>query len=226
MLTHDGNPRREYRSSMEQAGEVSAGISRRRDDLQAKDPAASLLPRILFLCTANRCRSPLAEQLMRRILQEQGLRALISSAGLLPGGFRTPPTGVTVALQNGLDLSRHRSARVSNRLVEVSDVVLTMSRAHAREVVALNPESWPRVYPLKHFTRMLASANLPRRTYLRDAATMLGETRERSSILGNPQVDTVRDPMGAPADVWQAVIDDIRDQLKLVAAGLAPLLTK
>lgn len=211
---------------MVQAPEVTSGVAARPDNLSAKDQGASLVPRILFLCTANRCRSPLAEQLMRRIIQEQGLRALISSAGLLPGGFRTPPTGIAVALRNGLDLSRHRSVRVSTRLVEVSDIILTMSRAHAREVVALNPESWPRVYPLKHFTRMLASANLPRRAYLRDGATLLGETRERSSILGNPQVDTVRDPMGAPPDVWQAVIDDIRDQLQLVVVGLAPLLAK
>jgi low molecular weight protein-tyrosine phosphatase len=211
---------------MVQAPEVTSGVAARPDDLSAKDQGASLVPRILFLCTANRCRSPLAEQIMRRILHEQGLRALISSAGLLQGGFRTPPTGIAVALSNGLDLSRHRSVQVSTRLIEVSDVILTMSRAHAREIVALNPESWPRVYPLKQFTQLLSSASLPRRSYLRDATTLLGETRKRSSILGNPLADTVRDPMGTPHDVWQAVIDDIREQLQLVAVALAPLMAK
>lgn len=186
---------------------------------------AIALPRILFVCTANRCRSPLAEHLMRRALHQAGLHALVTSAGLLEGGFSTPSTGVQVAAANGLDLTKHRSSRVSARAVEVSDVILTMNRAHAREIVALAPESWPRVYPLKQFTEFLEHVELPRRIYFRDAAMLVGETRKRSSILGNPDFDAVQDPVGSPAAVWRTVLVDLQNHLDRVIRPLAPLIS-
>ncbi len=206
-----------------QAVETPAAETTRPRGSAGRSDAASSLPRILFVCTANRCRSPLAEHLMRRALHEAGLRALISSAGFLPGGFPTPATGITVAADNGLDLSRHRSTRVSARIVQVSDVILTMTRGHAREIVALSPESWPRVYPLKQFTALLEAVTLPRRTYFRDAAMLAGEARKRKAILGNPEYDAVQDPMGRSAEAWQSVIDDLRAHLTQVIRPLAPL---
>lgn len=185
---------------------------------------ASLPPRLLFICTANRCRSPLAEQLMRRALQGLGVNALVASAGLLPGGFATPSVGVRVAATDGLDLTRHLSVQVSARLVEVSDLILTMTREHAREIVALAPDAWPRVYPLKQFTALLSLVELPRRADFRDAAEMVGAARRVNSILGNPGQDAVEDPMGRPAQVWEAVMADLRTHVDQVAASFAPLL--
>lgn len=187
-----------------------------------RDPTASL-PRILFVCTANRCRSPLAEHLMRRTLHAAGMDALVASAGLLPGGTPTPPSGVRVAAANGLDLRSHRSVRVGSRLIEASDVILTMTREHAREVVALSPEAWPRAYPLKQFTDLLKHVTLPRRAFFRDATAAVGDGRTRKEILGNPDFDAVIDPMGKPAPVWQAVIDDLQHHVDLFVRSFATL---
>lgn len=66
-------------------------------DAEVTTGLVTLLPRVLFICTANRCRSPLAEQLMRRALQRLQVDALVASAGFLPGGFATPSVGVRVA---------------------------------------------------------------------------------------------------------------------------------
>lgn len=204
--------------------QTASTVANRTGAAGVRSGAATELPRVLFVCTANRCRSPLAEHLMRRALRDAGLHALVTSAGLLAGGFPTPATGVRVAAANGLDLTNHRSSRVSARVVEVSDVILTMTRAHAREIVALAPESWPRVYPLKQFTEFLEHVELPRRAYFRDAAMLVGEMRKRKSILGNPDFDAVKDPIGRPPDVWQAVLDDLGDQLDRVVPALAPLI--
>ncbi len=184
----------------------------------------SLPPRLLFICTANRCRSPLAEHLMRRALQKLGVNGLVTSAGFLRGGFATPSVGVRVAATEGLDLTRHLSVQVGARLVEVSDLILTMTREHAREIVALAPDAWPRVYPLKQFTALLGSVDLPRRADFRDAAEMVGEARRVNSILGNPGQDAVEDPMGRPAQVWESVMADLRTHVDQVATSLAPLL--
>lgn len=193
-------------------------------DAEVTTGLVTLLPRVLFICTANRCRSPLAEQLMRRALQRLQVDALVASAGFLPGGFATPSVGVRVAATEGLDLARHLSVRVGKRLVEVSDLILTMTREHAREIVALAPEAWPRVYPLKQFTELVGSVELPRRADFRDAAVMVGEGRRVNSILGNPGYDAVEDPMGRPAPVWESVMADLRTHIDQVATSFAPLL--
>lgn len=204
---------------------TSASASNPAEEDSSSD-LASLPPRVLFICTANRCRSPLAEHLMRRALHLCGVNALVASAGFLPSGSHTPSLGVQVAGQHGLDLAKHISVRVGARLVGVSDLILTMTREHAREIVALAPETWPRVYPLKQFTELLSQVTLPRRAIFRDAAVMVGETRKVNAILGNPGYDAVQDPMGRSALVWEAVIEDLSTHIDKVATAFAPLLAR
>lgn len=170
-------------------------------------------PAITFICTANRCRSPLAEQLLRHALRARGLAANVRSAGLMTGGFPTPPLGIRVAAANGIDLTGHRSARVSNELLRSSDLILAMTRAHAREIVAFAPDTWSRVYPLKQFTALAPQTKVPRRAIFRDGAELVGEGRARKSILGNPAHDSVRDPMGQSSGIWQEVLADLHDQV-------------
>ena len=66
----------------------------------------------------------------------------VASAGILQGGYASPPGVVTTMAELGIDLSRHRSAQVSAELVAASDVVVGMARRHAREVVLLDPAAW------------------------------------------------------------------------------------
>lgn len=183
-------------------------------------------PTILFLCTANRCRSPLAQQLLHRALHEAGVVALVTSAGLMQGGLPTPRTGVRVAAANGLNLTKHHSVRVTPRLVQVSDVVLTMNRQHAREIVSLCPDSWPRVYPLKQFTELLQYTELPRRMYFRDAAVLVGEGRKKNAILGNPDYDSVEDPIGQPPAAWQRVLDELHQEISQIVLSFTTILQR
>ncbi|MEX0856235.1 MAG: low molecular weight protein arginine phosphatase [Gemmatimonadota bacterium] len=95
--------------------------------------------RLLYLCTGNTCRSPLAEGLTRRALAARGWDHVeVRSAGV--AAFPSGPASrgsIGVAAQHDLDLSTHKSTPLSPELVAWADLILTMSPGHLRAV-----ESW------------------------------------------------------------------------------------
>lgn len=94
---------------------------------------------ILFVCTGNTCRSPLAEALLRQKLEERGLAGVsVASAGT--GAWDGAPASegaYLVALEHGLDLSAHRARLLTKELVQGADMVLTMARHHRARVEQL-----------------------------------------------------------------------------------------
>lgn len=89
--------------------------------------------RILFVCSGNTCRSPLAERLALRQAEERGLDVEVRSAGTFAGRGAPASSGaVLAARRKGLDLSGHRSTPLGPELVEWADLVLAMTNAHLR----------------------------------------------------------------------------------------------
>lgn len=94
---------------------------------------------VLFVCTGNTCRSPLAEALLRRALAERGVEGVtVASAGT--GAWDGAPASegaYLVGLENGLDLSGHRARLLTRELVRGADVILAMSAQHRSRVQSL-----------------------------------------------------------------------------------------
>jgi protein-tyrosine phosphatase len=89
---------------------------------------------ILFICTANICRSPTAAGVMRRYLARKGAEAQfeIASAGTHDYHAGKPPfpMAVEVAKQNGVDLTGHTARRISMGDFDHYDMILAMDRGN------------------------------------------------------------------------------------------------
>ena len=97
--------------------------------------------RVLFVCTGNTCRSPMASAALSQALGPDAERVEVLSAGTAAweGQPATAPS-IEIAAANGADLAAHRSRRVSPELVRAADLVLVMERAHLAAVRALGAD--------------------------------------------------------------------------------------
>lgn len=177
--------------------------------------------RILFVCTANQCRSVLAEALARR--RFAGRPFSFASAGLLEGGRAMPPNGVLVAAEQGFDMSGHVSRRVDMRRLGEWDLVLTMSRSHLRELVAADPALWPRAFTVPQFVRWL-DANPPgRHMALRAWVASVAEARSRAEMIGARPEDEIADPVDGPPEQWRELGATLADAIDRIANRLLPI---
>lgn len=95
------------------------------------------MTRILFVCTGNTCRSPMAEVIARDHAARRGLAVEVHSAGLMTGpGSPAAEHARRLAAERGLDLGPHRSSVLTPDLLAMSDFVLGMTGRH---VDALRP---------------------------------------------------------------------------------------
>lgn len=87
---------------------------------------------VLFVCSGNTCRSPLAEVLARKIARDLGFSQLeCRSAGTSTvEGFPASEGSKRAACRHGLDLEDHGSTPLSPELVEWADLVLAMASGH------------------------------------------------------------------------------------------------
>ena len=151
---------------------------------------------ILLVCTANQCRSPMAEALLRRRLGEQpGIG--VASAGFLEGGAPCPSDVLAVMDEVGLDLSGHRSRQVHPDLVDAAALVVTMSRQHAVDLAVAFPTAWSRCFTVSELEQRASAAGGPARgeTFAGWLARLNGG-RQRSDLLRLPSSGDIPDPIG------------------------------
>ena len=101
---------------------------------------------ILFVCTGNTCRSPMAEAIASGLLARSGKVAggggaiHVSSAGIgATAGAPASPEAVRAIRELGYSLNRHASRPLTRRLIEEADIIYTMTPSHLAAVLELDP---------------------------------------------------------------------------------------
>jgi protein-tyrosine-phosphatase len=91
---------------------------------------------LLFVCTGNTCRSPMAEAIARRLLEQRGWSHVqVASAGAAAAvGSGASAQAVDAAAAHGLDVRGHRAQQLDPALVGWADLILTMGPAHLHAV--------------------------------------------------------------------------------------------
>ena len=108
--------------------------------------------KVLFVCTGNTCRSPIAEGLLKKLAQDKGLELEVQSAGLAAfAGIPVAPEAVEACRAKGVDISGHQTQPLGKNLVMESDLILTMTGKHKEMIVKKMPALEPKVSILSEF---------------------------------------------------------------------------
>lgn len=171
---------------------------------------------VLFVCTGNVCRSPMAEGFLKEQAERRSLDLHVRSTGTHAWNGRAATIdGRKVMASLGVPIDDHRSMELDSELIDWADLVICMAYEHVREVERTFADATAKTYTLKGFLELLPS--LP--TY-EDTGSWLRAAAELQSLadaVADPDVD---DPFGEREAAYRRVATEIRELIERLADGL------
>lgn len=115
-----------------------------------------MIKRIIFVCTGNTCRSPMAEYILRNMIEnseqmEKDNWEILSAGVSAIKGVKASDKTEQVMNELDLDLSGHLSRKIETIDLKKSDIIITMSRKHSRILILDHPDLADNIFTLKEF---------------------------------------------------------------------------
>ncbi|MFQ6618141.1 MAG: L-threonylcarbamoyladenylate synthase [Fidelibacterota bacterium] len=155
---------------------------------------------ILFICTGNSCRSPMAEAYMQKMAKEKNMKnLLVTSAGIAAAeGF--PPTEYAraAALEHGVNIENHRSRAVDRHDIMQADLILTHTKEHKDYILWQFPEAGGKTFRLKEYERNLS----------------------------DDEPGDIEDPIGRDLLFYRQVFREIRSEIERIFPGIESMILK
>jgi protein-tyrosine phosphatase len=170
--------------------------------------------RVLFVCTANICRSPMAAALFAAHARRRRVAPEVSSAGIDAGRPSIPdtvPPEVTEVMAGfAIDLGGHRGRELTASALVDADLVIGMGRRHVREAVVLDPASFTRAFTLTELVER--GVLVGPRSADQDVGSWIGAVhgdRTRQALGRRSDADDIADPYGGPLAGYRSTASEL-----------------
>lgn len=147
--------------------------------------------KILFICTANICRSPMAEAIFNALAEDAKLAVRAESAGVAAlEGEPTAPKASEALEEVGIYAEARRARQVSEPMLEEADLVLAMNPRHVAALRRLSEDSSHKIYTLPEYAK------------------------------GTPSEEAISDPYGLPMSAFRTCVRRLFENLDQVVNRL------
>lgn len=177
--------------------------------------------RIVFICTGNRFRSPLAQYLTKALVPDVPLET--SSFGLREvDGAPVLPEATFEAERLALDLSPHRARRLAGELLDEADLVLGFERIHVATAVLEAGAPRDKTFTLPELVELLDEVDPPDEPdpVARARAALVRVEWVRDHRPDRTIFPELGDPWGGPPELFTSVGGEVEDLSRRLAAGL------
>lgn len=176
--------------------------------------------RVCFVCTGNRCRSPIAESWLREVAA--GVPLEVESVGLLDlGPAPTLPEVLDVSSRLGLDLSGHRARHITKTDIAAADLVIGLEQKHVATAVIEHKVPIEKAFTLIQLVRLIEEGPLPEiedpEERARAVVAIAHERRRTGRFVAGEDLE---DPFGGPHKGYVAMAERVRDLSQRLASAL------